>query len=147
MCGAGRYGNDFMPFLLCCHCVRATCIKFSLRPYQVSTKTVVSSHCVVEDCDKFVVRCRRLQYDSITIFKFLIRLCHSHADTDKVGVRGKAVSSPETTVPYQLSQHYATVGPVFQQGDHYNSTSKEMWAYQRSSFRPLNFRNILYCLY
>jgi hypothetical protein len=72
---------------------------------------------------------------------------HSHADTDKVGVRGKAVSSPETTVPYQLNQHYATVGPVFQQGYHYNSTSKEMWAYQRSSFRPLNFRNILYCLY
>jgi hypothetical protein len=45
----------------------ATCIKFSLRPYQVSTKTVVSSHYVVEDCDKFVVRCRRLQYDSIRL--------------------------------------------------------------------------------
>ena len=42
---------------------------------------------------------------------------HSHTDTDKVGIRGKAVSSPETTVPYQLSQHYATVEPVFQQGD------------------------------
>ena len=72
---------------------------------------------------------------------------HSHTDTDKVGIRGKAVSSPETTVPYQLSQHYATVEPVFLQGDHYNSTAKEMCAYQRSSFRPLNFRNILYCLY
>jgi hypothetical protein len=40
------------------------------------TTTVVSSHYVVEDCDKFVVRCRRLQYDPITISKFLLRLCN-----------------------------------------------------------------------
>lgn len=48
----------------------------------------------------------------------------SHTHTDKVGIWGKAISLPETTVPYQFSKHYATMGPVFKQGDHYNQLLK-----------------------
>jgi hypothetical protein len=69
-----RTANDFMPFLLRCYCVRAACIKFSLRAFQVSSKTVVSSHYAVEDCAKGTVA--SLCYVSITSSRFLLGSHH-----------------------------------------------------------------------